>query len=199
MRLRSLFTAVFVATSATLTVSCGPTDSPVAPSHPMKGAATASRSLLAAPVTIVPVQRTTPLATPMSASAYVGIFGGTLSLPGAGLTVVVPPFAVLSPTLMTVTALAGSNVAYTFEPHGISFLAPLVATQSLQNTTAQGGLLSSLTLQAGYFPDDNNVLSVTELLSVDVSPLGLTSTFNIWHFSGYILAGGVAGDDSTQY
>jgi hypothetical protein len=34
------------------------------------------------------------------------------------------------------------------------------------------------------------VTSVTELLGVDVNLLSQTAVFSVWHFSGYILAGG---------
>jgi hypothetical protein len=200
MRCRSLLTAVLVAAGAMLSASCGATDDPVAPTHPTQGAATPSRSqVLAAPVTVIPLQRTTPLAMPISRSACFGMFGGGIVIPDAGFALMVPPLALLSPTCVTVTALAGSNVAYTFQPHGITFLTPLVGMQSLQNITATNGSLGSLTLSAGYFPDNSNVLSVTELLTVNVDVLGLSATFSIPHFSGYILASGVAADDSTQY
>jgi hypothetical protein len=64
-----------------------------------------------------------------SASAVIGAFGGQLTLPSAGLTVVVPPFAVASPTRITVTAVAGNQVAYELDPHGTRLLVPLVVTQ----------------------------------------------------------------------
>jgi hypothetical protein len=117
--------------------------------------------------------------------------GGVLTLPSAGLTVIVPPLAVKSATKMSVTALAGSNVAYEFEPHGIKFLIPLVATQSLKGTQAQsGGLINPLSLFAGYFPDSKKITSVSELLNLNVNVLGQTSVLTIWHFSGYIIATG---------
>lgn len=175
--------------------SCSPNE-PVAP--PSAAPPAASQSLLGSltgvltsPVTVQPLQRTKPLASNISASAYIGPLGGTISIPGAGLTVVVPALALPSRTLVTVTAMAGSNVAYEFAPHGIKFPVPLVVTQSLTNTQAQsGGLVSPLTLKAGYFPDSSNVTSVTELLDVNVNLLSQTAVFTVWHFSGYILAGG---------
>jgi hypothetical protein len=92
---------------------------------------------------------------------------------------------------MSVTALAGSSVAYEFEPHGIKFTVPLVATQSLKGTQAQtGGLINPLSLFAGYFPDSKQITSVSELLNLNVNVLGQTSVLTIWHFSGYIIATG---------
>lgn len=173
-------------------VSCS-TSEPVAPSAvaPPPAAAHSLTGLLSSPVTVQPLQRTVPLPSNISASAYIGALGGTISIPSAGLTVVVPPLALMSRTHVTVTALAGSNVAYEFAPHGIRFLVPLVVTQSLKNTEAQtGGLVNPLSLKAGYFPDSSNVTSVTELLGVDVNLLDQAAVFTVWHFSGYILAGG---------
>jgi hypothetical protein len=75
--------------------------------------------------------------------------------------------------------------AYTFEPHGTTFLAPLVVTQDLRNTDARtGGLINPLSLFVGYFPDNNKVLSVTELLNVGVKLLRESAVFTVTHFSG---------------
>jgi hypothetical protein len=92
---------------------------------------------------------------------------------------------------VSVTALAGSDVAYTFEPHGTTFLVPLVVNQDLRNTeAATGGLIDASALFVGYFPDNNNVLSVTELLNVSLNVFNQSATFTVTHFSGYIVASG---------
>jgi hypothetical protein len=146
---------------------------------------------------VVPLHRTSPLATAQSASARIGALGGQLSLPDAGLTVVVPPLSLVSNVTITVTALAGSDVAYEFSPHGLAFLVPLVATQNLQNTDARlGGVIDPLTLYVGYFPDSTQITSVTELLSLRVDLLAQTSTALLSHFSGYVWASG--HDDSSD-
>jgi hypothetical protein len=142
----------------------------------------------------------------ITTSATIGAFGGTLALPGAGLTVVVPPFAVTSPTKITVTAVAGNQVAYQFDPHGTQFLVPLVVTQSLIGTSALSGGLLPQPLVAGYFASlsDLNTLDgtalVSELLSTSVSLLTKTAVFPVFHFSGYLVASGVAdmGDGTSQ-
>jgi hypothetical protein len=195
MRLRLLSTLT-LAIAAAFTISACAADSSTAPQSPMTPPPTASNSLLGgllggstATKTITPLQRTTPLATNLTTSAKIGALGGTLSLPGAGLTVVVPPLAVLTTTTISVTALAGSNVAYEFSPHGLKFLLPLVVTQNLKITKATPSLLS-LGLSLGYFPDANHVTSITELLSVNVDLLGTTAISTVWHFSGYIYASG---------
>ena len=94
-------------------------------------------SLLASVLHLVTnVQRTSPLTAPISVQQLVGAAGGTLGIPKAGVTVEVPAGALSSPTLITMTARAGSAVAYDFAPHGITFAKPLVFTQSLSGTNA---------------------------------------------------------------
>jgi hypothetical protein len=176
--------------AAALLVSCSTSDGPVAPAP---SPATSSpdhllTGLLASPTTVTPLKRTTPLATSISASAYIGPLGGAISLPQAGLTVVVPALALSSRQLITVTALAGSDVAYEFAPHGLRFLVPLVATQGLGSTQVGAGLLDPKLLFVGYFTDASKDNVVSELLSVGVS--AGVAVFPIWHFSGYIVASG---------
>jgi|SRR5215831_9521556 len=185
---------------AVVAAACVSTDIPTAPSGPAGSvpaeATEANASLtnllgLANPIEVTPLQRTTPLASSVSTSATVGPLGGTLSLPGAGLLVVVPPLAVSSKQTITVTAVAGSNVAYEFAPHGLKFNVPLVVTQNLSLTQAsRNGLVSPLSLFAGYFPDSTKPTSITEQLNVNVNLLNSVATFTVWHFSGYILASG---------
>jgi hypothetical protein len=192
MNVRSLRTMAVAAAGAILLTSCASPDSPVAPLSAPAPSAGASNSLLGlTATTVTPLQRTQPLATSLTTSAYIGALGGKVAIPGAGITVVVPPLALTSTKLVTVTALAGSNVAYEFEPHGTTFLVPLVVTQDLRNTQAKsGGLINPLSLFVGYFPNDQNVLSVTELLNVSLNLLNQTAVFSVTHFSGYIVASG---------
>jgi hypothetical protein len=176
--------------AALLLASCSTSDSPVAPAP---SAVSSSPNLLLSgilsqPTTVTPLKRTTPLATSVSASAYIGPLGGTISVPGTGLTVVVPALALSSRQLITITALPGSDVAYEFAPHGLKFLVPLVATQKLSGTDAGTGLLDPKLLFVGYFTDATHDNLVSELLNVSIS-VG-TAVFPIWHFSGYIVASG---------
>jgi hypothetical protein len=199
MRRRILLLAsAFVAVVA---AACVSTDTPTSPSGPA-GANTltdptaASENLsgllgLGNPTQITPLLRNAPLAQSLSASATVGPLGGTLSLPGAGLLVVIPPLALSTRQTITVTAVAGSNVEYEFAPHGLKFNLPLVVTQNLGVTQASSnGLVSPLSLFAGYYPDSTKPTSITESLNVNVNLLNQIATFTVWHFSGYILASG---------
>jgi hypothetical protein len=163
----------------------------------------AMASLLGSPATVAVITRNVPLAAPISASATIGALGGVINLPGAGLKVVVPALAVTSPTRLTVTALAGSQVAYEFEPHGTRFLVPLIATQNLVGTSALNGGLLPAPLFTGYFSSvsDLNPLNgtglVSELLGTSVSLLTKTAVFPIPHFSGWLIATG-KGQSTTS-
>jgi hypothetical protein len=196
MRVRSVVTLAAVVGATITLAACGATDStaPIPPaiqSAPSDASSNLLGTLLGAPRTITPLKRKTPLAAPITVSKTIGILGGTIAIPQAGIAVVVPPLAVPSTKTITVTALAGDNVAYEFQPHGLKFTLPLVVTQDVSKTSAtQNGLLSGLALKLGYFPDANHVTTVTELLNVQLDLLHLTAISTVWHFSGYIYASG---------
>jgi hypothetical protein len=138
------------------------------------------------------VQRNTPLAAPITVTQTIGSAGGTLSIPAAGVTVTVPVGALTAPTVITMTARAGSLVAYDFAPHGITFRKPLVFTQKLSVTTAS--LLSAPLMQLGYYSDPSLLGTlgglVSELLGGSVNLVSWTFTSTIPHFSGYMVACG---------
>ena len=196
MRARSLSSllAIVVLFAA---AGCAGSDNPVAPSsaRPVPTQSAHQSLLYSTPVAVKALQRTTPLASNITVTKNIGILGGTIAIPQAGISVVVPALAVTSTKTFSITALAGSNVAYIFEPHGTTFLTPLVATQSLVNTqAANGGLINALSLQVGYFTDNNNINLVSELLTVGVNLLNQTSVVTIWHFSGYMWSTGFCDD-----
>ena len=197
MRFRLLSTLVLVASGAAIIASCATGDSPTSPPAVAPPAAPSQSllgGLLGTPQKVVGLQRTTPLASPITVSKNIGLLGGTLSIPQAGLTVIVPPLALTSTKKVSITALAGSTVAYEFSPAGTKFLLPLVATQSLVNTQAHnGGLINPLSLFVGYFADNSNINLISEILNINLNLLGQLAIFDIWHFSGYILASGYDG------
>jgi hypothetical protein len=198
MRLRSL-TTFALAASAMITAFACSADSPTAPSAapaPTKS----SQSLLGLGIqgttNIVPLLRTTPLASDIVVSKTIGVLGGTITVPNAGLTIVVPALAVGKATAFKITARKGSYLAYDMEPHGTKFLLPLVATQSLVNTNARGILNVNLSL--GYYTDASKITTVSELLGVQLDLLRLTAVSTIPHFSGYIYATG-REDSSSEF
>jgi len=146
----------FSTIAASLVLLAGCSDkSPVAPSVP---APDAFRALILPQAQLVDVvKRNTPLEASIKRSASIGILGGVISIPEAGLRVIVPPGAVLSRTTFTVTAPAGHAVAYEFGPHGARFLAPLIVEQDLRNTQAYDNLKMLGSLEAGYFTDLSSI------------------------------------------
>ena len=141
------------------------------------------------------LQRTTPLAVPITVSKAIGADGGTLAIPEAGVTVTVPRGALAATTTITMTARAGTLVAYDFAPHGITFAKPLVFSQQLRGTNAT--LLSAPLLRLGYYENANLLTKtgglVSELLGGTVNTLTWTFTSTIPHFSGYIVTCGRGG------
>lgn len=199
MRARSLSTLIAVVVTFAV-AGCAGTDRVSGPSSakPVPTETAHNSLVFSSPINVKALQRTTALAAPITVSKYIGVLGGTIAIPEAGLSVVVPPLALTSTKLISITALAGSNVAYSFAPHGITFVTPLLATQNLTGTEAgPGGLVNPLSLSVGYFSDDTKVTSVTELLSVGINLLNQTSTVSLWHFSGYMWATGRCDDPSA--
>jgi hypothetical protein len=135
------------------------------------------------------ILRSKPLLNPITVTKTIGRSGGVLSIPAAGVTVVVPAGALNGDTRITMTARAGSLLAYDFAPHGVTFNVPLVFNQNLNGTNA--GLLSPLGLKLGYYSDPSLLGKTTALVSEVVTGLTsiLTRTFTapIKHFSGYIV------------
>ncbi|CAN5453144.1 hypothetical protein BH09GEM1_BH09GEM1_43410 [soil metagenome] len=186
--------------AASLLLLAGCSSEPVSPT---KGAA-ASGDLLGGVVSgvtgvlktvLVPVTgltRSSPLAADITVTQVIGSAGGTLSIPQAGVKVVVPAGAVSSQVQFTMTARAGSLVAYDFAPHGTTFAKPLVLTQSLSGTSAN--LLNKSLLELGYYSDPSQLTTsgglLSELTSGIVDLLGWTFSANIKHFSGYVVGCG---------
>ncbi len=142
------------------------------------------------------LQRTTPLAVPITVTKAIGSEGGTLAIPQAGVTVTVPRGALAQTTTITMTARAGTLVAYDFAPHGIVFAKPLVFSQQLRGTNAT--LLSAPLLGLGYYEDASLLTKtgglVSQLLGGTVNTLSWTFTGSIPHFSGYMVSCGRRGE-----
>lgn len=149
------------------------------------------------------VHRSKSLSTDVAVTQTIGIAGGTISIPQAGMRIVFSPGAVLQPTSITATANAGGYAAYSFEPHGIQFSAPVVVMQDasyLQTSGLLGGLGS---VQGGYMSDgisdldqSTGTVTVSEQLPATTSYMYFNghwtnvTSYSIKHFSGYILTTG---------
>jgi hypothetical protein len=194
--MRAVPTRVLAIATLVVAASC---DRGVTAPAPASGPS-AEQLILGTPKAVTVVQRDVPLTSALSASAVIGVFGGQLTIPGAGLRVVIPALALTTPTRITVTAVPGSQVAYEFQPHGIRFLVPLLVTQNLVGTSAENGGILTAGLKAGYFKSvsDLDPLSntglVSELLGVALNLSSKTATFPVFHFSGYLIA---TGEDAS--
>jgi hypothetical protein len=198
----------FVALAAALitVVSCS-VEQPTSPSSIVAPAGAPSADLLGAVtggvlntvgslVSMQGLRRTTPLAEPITVTATIGSAGGTIAIPAAGVSVVVPQGALANPTVITMTARAGDLVAYDFAPHGITFAKPLSFSQQLRGTNAS--LLTAPLLSLGYYKDASLLTKtgglVSELLGGVVNLTSWTFTGKIPHFSGYIVTCGRRGE-----
>jgi hypothetical protein len=143
------------------------------------------------------IQRTKPLAAPITVMKTIGYDGGTLSIPEAGVTVTVPRGALYRTTTITMTARAGSLVAYDFSPTGTTFNKPLLFNQSLKGTNVN--LLQVPFLRLGYYSDPGLLGDVTavvsDLLGGVVNLLDWSFNAPIKHFSGYVVTCGRASFD----
>ncbi len=150
--------------------------------------------------TVRTLKRTFKINARISASRTIGIMGGEISLPGSGAKAIFPPFSVLQPTLITMTAREGDDVAYDFQPH-MTFQIPVVVQQELGATNAIGKPSMLTALAGAYFEGDleRNYTDVSRRFVhiKEVSPgmldaSGRKFTFLVWHFSGYLASSGKA-------
>ena len=143
--------------------------------------------------TVIVLQRVAPLPAPITVTRVIGAEGGVVAIPDAGLTVRFPAGAVAAPTPITVTALAGRNVAYEFGPHGMTFAKPVAFVQDLDGTAVNRWNVRYVRLKGGYFRSHTDLLSrllaiVQELLPATTDPDAMEVRFDIRHFSGYLVA-----------
>lgn len=145
------------------------------------------------------VNRLTPLSKDVTWSFVAGPNGATSRNSATGLTVVIPQGALAANTTITVKALAGSVVAYEFQPHGITFAKPVTLRQDLSLTNVAAIL--GLTPMAGAYYNTSTLpldpstgmVTVNELEPTTVDLLHLAVSFKIGHFSGYVVACGRSG------
>lgn len=196
-----------VAVTTTLVVTaCSDNSRPFA-TAPLREVTTESQNLLGTvtetvtSLLVAPLHRTTPLPSDVAWTFTAGPDGAVSSNPSVGLTVAVPPGALTSAQTITVTALAGSVVAYRFEPH-LEFERKVYLKQDLAGTNV--GLLSGLMFKGAHFPGDVPVLTADGLAVVDEIVPALLSfwtrsvTFGVKHFSGWLVASGNGGEGDAQ-
>ncbi|MFL5606335.1 MAG: hypothetical protein ACJ8AD_07815 [Gemmatimonadaceae bacterium] len=151
--------------------------------------------------TALVLKRLTPLATDIVQSMVIGPAGGEINIQAAGGKIDFPPGALAVPTLITMTAFAGPNVAYDFQPHGLTFAQPVKIQQTVAGTWAAAYpvLLSGMhgsyygtTLESAWVDNGKYFAHVdeNELGYVDANKSQIK--FYIGHFSGYMLSCGRA-------
>ena len=145
------------------------------------------------PEHVLVLQRLQPLPHDITKSKWIDRGGGTIEIKEAGLKIDFKDGALSEPTLITVTALAGSDVAYEFGPHGTVFGGEVRIEQRLDKTTARDG---GVPLEAGYFKQEEyharagGAVLVHEVIPVALDGSRKEAEFTVEHFSGYLLASG---------
>jgi hypothetical protein len=144
--------------------------------------------------------RDKPLAAPVTVTKVIMRGGGTISISEADFLLRIPANAFSDASMtFTVTALAGSTVAYEFGPHGAVFLKPLQFIQQLGHTNLKNykpAPSTTLNATGAYFPNANLVDPITglavvsEMIPTSFEFSGNSLTFDVWHFSGYMIATG---------
>ena len=116
-----------------------------------------------------------------------------------GLSIAIPPGALDHTVRITVTARAGKVYDYHFEPEGLQFAKPVVLTQDVSDNSLLGGLLGGLlgsngkSVRGAYYAapslqyDPTTGQATVNELEPTVNVPGYV-TFQIKHFSGYVVA-----------
>lgn len=137
---------------------------------------------------------------PEHASAVIGPAGGTIRLPHAGLTLVIPAGALSQSVTITARSNSRELVSYAFAPHGLIFNRPIEIDQDLSEIRAPG----NANLVGGYLShgrldvDSGGVGHFAQLMPVHRTE-AVVGFFTV-HFSGYALASGLmAPEAGTVY
>lgn len=194
-----------IAIASTAVLSCQRVDS-TGPRLAMRRLPAARRESGAAPAsattdTVRVLERLRPLAHDLTVSKRIGPEGGQLVLTAAGASLSIPRGALRSSMVITMTAKAGADAAYEFEPHGTTFPVTLVFRQNLRHTQAGHSKTLAGALHGSYFDGElsaafvdsaRRFVRVREQRPTTVNQDGREVTFTIAHFSGYLLSSGRA-------
>ena len=204
--IRSLAYTVTAAALAMLSIGCSSDSSPTAPSvQPSVQPTEASQGLISDLISgvannlVMTVKRSKPLARDIVVTAQIDARGGRIRVKETGFELTVPKGAVSRMTTFQVKALAGSVLAYEFEPHGTRFAVPLKFKQELKLLDLGSLLMLGFTKpEIGYFSSQTQIDQQSGLAVVsEIAPAivitdltGKRMEGNISHFSGYLVSSG---------
>lgn len=195
-RLRTLSAAIVLGAASLFSSSCGDSTAPAS-------RAVAPSAILALPsglgggvgtvvdTTVNALQYAVPLLGDISSDATIGVDGGTILIPQTGFRLDIPKNALSGPTMITVTAVQGSTVAYEFQPAGLTLNKRLIVTQDLSVSSIASNLLGK-SFEGAYFTSRDDIHSDGTALVHELEPTvsdltSLTVKFSIGHFSGYLV------------
>ena len=214
---RTLLATSLVAAGA-LACSDAPTKTTFSPqaAHPTFARIKATDSLMMVTETSfsdtsLVLKRFTPLTADISLTAVIGKAGGSIKIDKAGGKIDIPAGALDTNTTITMTALAGPNVAYEFQPHGLTFKVPVKVQQTIAGTWAaeyptllkgmHGSYYDNVSLDSTFIDKDKYFALVKEHQLGYVESNASQIKFYIGHFSGYMVScgfsskGGGGGND----
>ena len=149
--------------------------------------------------TALVLKRLVALPADVSQSVTIGPSGGEIKINETGGKIEIPAGALSAPTLITMKASAGFNVAYDFEPHGLVFAKPVKIQQSLAGTWAQvypqlvrgmHGSYTPVALDSAWVDPGHYFAKITENEIGYPEIGGSQMKFYIGHFSGYMFSCG---------
>jgi len=149
------------------------------------------------PVVALTLERLHPLPNDITKSITLYQTGGSLDIPEAGFHLNIPRNTIGNDRItITVTAVAGNQVAYEFYPKGMQFkLDGIRMTQNLDSTSWVNNE-GNTKIEGGYFKTRDDLDSsdgtalIYEFIPVSVIATGGRLHMNIKHFSGYVVATG---------
>ena len=146
------------------------------------------------------LKRFKPLEASISVTAVIGKAGGSIKIDAAGGKIDIPAGALDTNTTITMTALAGPNVAYEFQPHGLTFKVPVKVQQTIAGTWAaeypslikgmHGSYYDDAVLDSTFIDKDKYFALVNEHQMGYFEANASQIKFYIGHFSGYLVSCG---------
>jgi hypothetical protein len=150
--------------------------------------------------TALVLKRSMPLAENISVSAVIGRRGGSIKIDQAGGKLEIPAGALAEETVITMTAVAGPDVSYEFQPHGLTFAVPVKIQQTIAGTLAEkypqlldgmhGSYFDQTTLDSAFVDPARQFAKVKEHQIGYMESSKSQIKFYIGHFSGYLVSCG---------